>query len=118
MILEEYHLTTAEGCINHIIDEEGNHYHIPNYCINDPYFEKEAMETFKLSFGLNTNLATDVLNARLMKIDNQDFNIYYSPECPYVGYQVNELTEYVSDMQVLLSYFLVLLSLLGGHLVL
>ena len=41
MILEEYHLTTAEGCINHIIDEEGNHYHIPNYCINDPYFEKE-----------------------------------------------------------------------------
>lgn len=39
-MLEEYHLTTAEGCINHIIDTEGNHYFVPNYCINDPYFEK------------------------------------------------------------------------------
>ena len=40
LVLEEYHLTTAEGCINHIIDTEGNHYYVPNYCINDPYFEK------------------------------------------------------------------------------
>lgn len=75
MILEEYHLTTAEGCINHIIDEEGNHYHIPNYCINDPYFEKELkvdanveertlrLKLFEVSENLNieietTNLAT------------------------------------------------------------
>lgn len=75
MILEEYHLTTAEGCINHIIDEEGNHYHIPNYCINDPYFEKELkvdanveertlrLKLFEVSGNLNieietTNLAT------------------------------------------------------------
>jgi len=41
MLLEEYSLTTAEGCINHIIDSNGTHYHIPNYCINDPYFERE-----------------------------------------------------------------------------
>ena len=41
MLLEEYELTTASGCINHIIDSKGNHYHIPNYCINDPYFERE-----------------------------------------------------------------------------
>ena len=40
MLLEQYELTTAEGCINHIIDKKGNHYIIPNYCINDPYFEK------------------------------------------------------------------------------
>lgn len=75
MILEEYHLTTAEGCINHIIDEEGNHYYIPNYCINDPYFEKELkvdanveertlrLKLFEVSGNLNieietTNLAT------------------------------------------------------------
>lgn len=33
-------------------------------------------------------------NARSMSIDNNDFTIYYSPECPYVRRQVNELTEY------------------------
>ena len=41
MLLEEYGLTTHEGCINHIIDQDGNHYHIPNYCINDPFFERQ-----------------------------------------------------------------------------
>ena len=29
-----------------------------------------------------------------MKIDNKDFTIYYSNECPYVEYEVEELTEY------------------------
>ena len=41
MIMEEYGLTTKNGCINHVIDQEGNHYHIPNYCINDPFFERQ-----------------------------------------------------------------------------
>ena len=41
MLLEEYSLTTNDGCINHIVDKKGNHYIVPNYCINDPYFEKE-----------------------------------------------------------------------------
>ena len=41
MLLEEYGLTTENGCINHIIDSSGNHYHIPNYCINDPFFERQ-----------------------------------------------------------------------------
>ena len=36
-------------------------------------------------------------NARTMKIDNQDFTIYYSNECPYVEYEVNELTEYAKE---------------------
>ena len=41
MLLEECQLSTYKGCINHIVDQEGNHYHIPNYCINDPYFERQ-----------------------------------------------------------------------------
>lgn len=41
MIMEEYGLTTKNGCINHIVDQEGNHYHVPNYCINDPFFERQ-----------------------------------------------------------------------------
>ena len=40
-LLDDYELKTYDGCINHIIDKKGNHYFIPNYCINDPYFERE-----------------------------------------------------------------------------
>lgn len=43
LLLQEYRLKTADGCINHIIDQSDNHYLIPNYCINDPYFEKELI---------------------------------------------------------------------------
>ena len=32
--------------------------------------------------------------ARKMEIDSDDFTIYYSNECPYVEYEVKELTEY------------------------
>lgn len=39
--LQQFKMKTADGCINHLVDERGNHFHIPNYCINDPYFEKE-----------------------------------------------------------------------------
>ena len=41
MLLEECSLTCYKGCINHIVDQEGNHYHVPNYCINDPFFERQ-----------------------------------------------------------------------------
>ena len=40
LLLQEYEIKTADGCINHLIDSKGNHYKIPNYCINAPYFEK------------------------------------------------------------------------------
>ena len=40
LLLEEYEIKTVDGCINNLIDSKGNHYKIPNYCINDPYFEK------------------------------------------------------------------------------
>ena len=38
LLLEEYNMKTVKGCINHLIDSNGNEYKIPNYCINDPYF--------------------------------------------------------------------------------
>ena len=40
MTLSHYNFEVAENCINHIIDNSGEHYYVPNYCINDPYFEK------------------------------------------------------------------------------
>lgn len=41
LLLELYHISLINGCINHLIDEYGNKYKIPNYCINDPYFKRD-----------------------------------------------------------------------------
>ena len=43
-------------------------------------------------------------NARLMKIDNQEFTIYYSNECPYVEYEVNELSEYAKENNIKINF--------------
>ena len=40
MTLGRYNFEVAVDCINHIIGPDGEHYYVPNYCINDPYFEK------------------------------------------------------------------------------
>ena len=72
VLLEEYELTTYEGCINHIIDKKNVHYIVPNYCINDPYFEKEfkikediEKKTLKINLyevATNNNLEVEVNN--------------------------------------------------------
>ena len=38
ILLDESNIKTVNGCLNHLIDSDGNEYKIPNYCINDPYF--------------------------------------------------------------------------------
>ena len=43
-------------------------------------------------------------HARNMKIDNDEFTVYYSPECPYVEYEVQELTEYAKNKNVKLNF--------------
>ena len=68
VIMEENNLTTYEGCINHIVDKNGIHYIVPNYCINDPYFEKEfkikenvEMKNLKLNlYEVATNTTTTI----------------------------------------------------------
>jgi len=42
--------------------------------------------------------------AREMKIDSQDFTIYYSNECPYVEYEVKELSDYAKDKGIKLDF--------------
>ena len=60
ILLEEYELTTYKGCINHIIDKKNNHYLIPNYCINDPYFERD--------FKINKNINEKTLKINLYEV--------------------------------------------------
>jgi len=43
-ILQSYRIKTLNGCISDLIDEMKNVYHIPNFCINDPYLVKELNE--------------------------------------------------------------------------
>ncbi len=43
-------------------------------------------------------------NARNMKIDDQDFTIYYSNECPYVEYEVKELTDYAKANNININF--------------
>lgn len=62
VLLEEYNLTTFEGCINHIVDKKGQHYIIPNYCINDPYFEKEYI--------FNENITKKNIKVNLYEVAN------------------------------------------------
>ncbi len=40
LTLGRYNFQVATDCINHIIGPDLEHYYVPNYCINDPYFEK------------------------------------------------------------------------------
>ena len=43
-------------------------------------------------------------NARTMKIDSKDFTIYYSPACPYVEYEVNELSNYAKENNIKINF--------------
>ena len=43
-------------------------------------------------------------NARNMKIDNDDFTIYYSNLCPYVEYEVKELTDYANTNNIKINF--------------
>lgn len=43
-------------------------------------------------------------NARLMKIDDDDFTIYYTNQCPYVEYEIRELTDYAESNNIKLNF--------------
>ena len=43
-------------------------------------------------------------NARKMAIDNKDFTVFYTNECPYVEYEVKELTDYASKNNIKLEF--------------
>ena len=42
--------------------------------------------------------------ARMMKIDYKEFTIYYSPECPYVEYEIKELSEYANEKNIKINF--------------
>ena len=56
-----------------------------------------------LSFD-NSELPKFSDSARNMKIDSEDFTIYYTNECPYVEYEIKELTDYAKSNNIKLNF--------------
>ena len=46
LLLEQYNICTINDYINNSIDEKENKYKIPNYCINNPYYERNFAKDF------------------------------------------------------------------------
>ena len=60
-------------------------------------------ELMALSFD-SSELPKFTDSARAMKIEEQDFTIYYSNECPYVEYEVKELSDYAKSKNIPLNF--------------
>ena len=107
MLLEDYELKTYNGCINHIIDKKGNHYIIPNYCINDPYFEREykidnnienknlKIKLFEPLSNINTslNISNSVSGKELKKIYCEKIGVSideYNLRCFFGGQEIKD----------------------------
>ena len=64
---EEYlyknNMKCKSGCINEVVDANDNVYKVPNFCINDPYFELEILP--------EDNEHSDTINIILFDITNQ-----------------------------------------------
>ncbi len=43
-------------------------------------------------------------NARKMEIEDQNFTIFYTNECPYVEYEVKELSDYAKEKKINLNF--------------
>ena len=43
-------------------------------------------------------------SAKKMKIDSEDFTIYYSFECPYVEYEIKELSDYAKEKNIKINF--------------
>ena len=63
----------------------------------------EDYELLALKFD-NSETPKFCENARKMEIENENFTIFYSNECPYVEYEIKELSEYASKNNIKLDF--------------
>lgn len=67
-ILNTHGLRTTNGCIDSLIDKKGKMYKIPNFCVNDPYFEKVISKEGKwLKHTEDTKIKLTLYNLYLNK---------------------------------------------------
>lgn len=65
--------------------------------------EIDDYELLVLSFD-NKDVPKFSDSARKMEIKSKDFTIYYSPECPYVEYEVKELSNYAKNNNIKINF--------------
>ena len=65
-------IKTLNGCINICIDEQGNVFRVPNYCINDPYFELELLNKDESNEEKIEIKLFDVVNQKQNKLNVLD----------------------------------------------
>ena len=69
---EEYlyknNMKTLDGCINQCVDTYGNIYKVPNFCINDPYFQLEILPQDDLHHEEIEITLFDIPNQKNIKI--------------------------------------------------
>ena len=70
--LYKNNMNTLNGCINICTDNQGNIFRVPNYCINDPYFELELLNNNEAK-GENIEIKLfDVVNQKQIKLNVLD----------------------------------------------
>lgn len=65
--------------------------------------EVEDYELLALNFD-EKSMPKFMDNAKLMKIEKDTFTIFYSPACPYVEYEVKELSDYAEKNNVKIDF--------------
>lgn len=63
----------------------------------------EDYELLALQF-IDSQLPQFSSSARQMKIDEKDFTIYYSNQCPYVEYEIKELSDYAKSNNIAINF--------------
>ena len=61
-------MKTLNGCINICIDNQGNIFRVPNYCINDPYFKLELLDKDESNEENIEIILFDVVNQKQNKL--------------------------------------------------
>ena len=62
--LKHFKIELMNGCINECKDKYGNIYKVPNYCINDPYFER------KLNDNDNKTIKNELIDVKFYRYGN------------------------------------------------
>lgn len=84
-ILKDNNIQTAQGCLNECRDSKNILYKIPNFCINDPYFEKEYIDVAEQDITV-----TDKLNLVIYDLyDNK--KVPFTLESNITGMELKQL---------------------------
>lgn len=81
------------------------------YLSEKSFFEKYGFEVVDaigeyelISLNFNNETPSFTENAKKMEIENQNFTIYYSPQCPFIMNCVKELEEYQQETGITITF--------------